>query len=183
MSESRIPTPAVLAIASTMVCIGVVARFSLAPDDDEGGTAPASRARLDDRTAESTAESFLDAWRKRDHDTAERLATGAALAEVQRRRASDASLTEAETELRREVWAAMAATRLDLVLSESEDLPGGDLRLAGTAEGTFIDREYAREVEFVLRDTNGSQPRGHRVVEVRFGEILSDLPAAFHFEH
>ena len=175
--ERRIPTPLVLAIASAMVCIGLVAVFMAQEDEPEDPDRP-SRVTVDDRTPEAAAESFLDAWRKREHDVAASLAVGEALTAVRAREERDAHLSDQERDLQRQVWDAMATSRLDLFLRESENLPGGDLRLAGVAEGEFLERPYEREMEFVMKEVQGAW----RIESIHFGEILTELPAALHLE-
>ena len=176
--EERLPTPLVLALASAMVCVGVVAVVISRSGPAETEEQRASRVAVNDRTAEAAAESFLDAWRKREHDVARRLSIEAALRQVEAREQSDENLSEQERDLQRQVWDAMAATRLQLFLRESRNLPAGRLALAGVAEGEFLEQAYQREVEFVMVETT----QGWRVAEVAFGEILSDMPAALRFE-
>lgn len=176
--EDKLPTPLVLALASAMVCVGVVAVVISRSGPAETAEERASRVAVNDRTAEAAAESFLDAWRKREHDVARRLSMENALRRVEARRQSDENLSDQERDLQRQVWDAMAATRLQLFLRESRNLPQGRLALAGVAEGEFLEQAYQREVEFVMVET----AQGWRVAEVAFGEILSDMPAALRFE-
>ena len=168
----RISTPAVLALVSGMVCIGVVGfAFRAAPEVD----APDDRTTdivIDTTTPERTAETFLDAWRKRDHAVAARLASGEALTEVEARRRRDADLSDHERELKAQVWDAMASERLRLLLHEAENLDGGRIRLAGVAEGTFLGQEYEREMHFVVHPGD----EGWRVEQFHAGEILSNTP-------
>lgn len=176
--EDRLPTPLVLALASGMICVGVVAVVIARSGPAETAEQRASRVAVSDRTAEAAAESFLDAWRKREHDVARELAIENALQRVAAREESDRNLSDQERDLQRQVWDAMAATRLQLFLRESRNLPNERLALAGVAEGEFLEQAYQREVEFVMVET----PQGWRVAEVMFGEILSDMPAALRFE-
>lgn len=176
--EDRIPGPLVLALASGMICIGVVAVIISQSGPAETAEERASRVAVSDGTAEAAAESFLDAWRKREHDVARRLSMEEARARVEERERSDASLSDQERDLQRQVWDAMAATRLQLFLRESRNLPRGRVALSGVAEGEFLEQAYQREVEFVMVETTG----GWRVANVMFGEILSDMPAALRFE-
>lgn len=176
--ERRIPTPLVLALASGMVSVGVLA-FALSnttPTEDVPDALPG--VMVDDSTPERAAESFLDAWRKRAHQTARDLTVGEARAMVDERAAADEALSESERDLKRQVWDAMAASRLSLYLNESENLEGGRLRLSGTAEGEFLERPYERAMDYVMSETS----EGWRVESVAFGEILSDVPDVLRLE-
>ncbi len=175
--ERRLPTALVLAIASGMICVGVLG--VLASEPQQTDTDPQeSRVDVSDTTAEAAAESFLDAWRKREHDVAASLSVEDAHQAVLQRARRDDALSPSERDMQRQVWDAMASTRLSLVLNESEELGGGRLRLSGTAEGEFLESPYAREIDFEL------VPRGDhwRVAQVEFGTILTDAPDALRFE-
>ena len=97
---------------------------------------------------------------------------------VDERAAADEALSESERDLKRQVWDAMAASRLSLYLNESENLEGGRLRLSGTAEGEFLERPYERAMDYVMSETS----EGWRVESVAFGEILSDVPDVLRLE-
>ncbi|MEM1414986.1 MAG: hypothetical protein AAGH15_08800 [Myxococcota bacterium] len=167
----RLSTPVVLALASGMLSVGIIALLAVR-DADAPTPIDISRVRVIDDTPEHVAESFLDAWRKREHAIAAGLATGPALEAVELRRVADAALARSERELKQKVWDAMATERLDFFVEESERLPEGRLALRGTAEGTFLDQPYERQLEFV------TAPSGEvwRVEAVTFGPILSDVP-------
>ena len=172
--DRRLPTPLVLVATSTMVSIGLLGMWASVGPDEVAEDTPSPAMTVDASTAERAAESFLDAWRKRAHDTAEALATGAALARVQERAARDAAMSDHERELKAQVWDAMARERLHLRLHEAANLEGDRLRLKGVAEGTFLGHPYSRAVEFVLH------PDGHRwfVEDFAFGEILTETPGS-----
>jgi len=170
----RIPTPIVLATTSAMVCIGVIAYWvasASAPEPTREMRGP-NDVIVDGTTPEQAAESFLDAWRKRAHDAARTLSTGAAREAVEQRAADDSHLSPDEREIKERVWDQMATTRLALRIAESEDLGEDRVVLRGTAEGTFLERPYAREVQFEVTRIEGQW----RVAQVGFGEILSDMP-------
>ena len=153
-----------------MVCAGALGIFwrSASSAGNRGGNArirtPAD-IPVDDTTPEYVAESFLDAWRKRDYAIAERLSVEEARAMVRDRRDRDPSGTNPQLE---GIWEQMASERLDFAVDESENVDEGTLRLVGIARGTFLGEPYAREIAFVVRDTAD----GWRVVEVTFGDIL-----------
>lgn len=178
--ERRIPTAVVLAVASTMVSIGIVAVLvAQSGGRDPVETAPrGSRVEVDATTPERAAESFLDAWRKREHDIALSLADGRAKNRVLERQAEDAALTEEERALKVQVWDSMAEGRLRFAIRESEALPGGRLALRGTAEGEFLGRPYRRDMEFTV--TGGGE--SWKVVDFRFGEILTDVPGSLEID-
>lgn len=165
--ERRLPTPLVLALVSAMVCAGLVGMLwnvgsEPAIDVDELPTP----VDVDDRTAEAAAESFLDAWRKRDHAVAEALAIGQALDQVRSRRERDDVAADPQLE---RIWDQMAAERLEFAVDTAENMNGdGDLRLIGVANGTFLKQPYAREVAFEMHET----PDGWRVRSITFGDIL-----------
>ena len=174
----RLSTPVVLTLVSAMVSVGVVALLIARGGEDETRDPTGGRVELVDDTPEHAAESFLDAWRKREHATAARLATGPALARVRARQSADAALAGPERELKQKVWDAMATERLAFFVEESERLPRGRLALRGTAEGTFLDAPYERALEFI------TVPEGDawRVEDLTFGPILSDVPELLKLE-
>lgn len=173
--QRRISGPIVLALASAMVCVGVAAvwlsRNGPEPSAHQA-VAPDGGVRVDTSTPERAAETFLDAWRKRRHEAALAVCTGAARRKVEARQARDRRLDEHERALKEQVWDRMARESLKLEVRESRKLPAGRLLLAGEAVGEFLDHPYRREVTFVL------EPQGERwkVADVEFGEILSEMP-------
>jgi len=173
MSEGpRLSTPAVLALVSGMLCIGVIGFVLRCEPEPEEVETPAEVV-VDTTTPERTAESFLDAWRKREHTIAARISSGEALSEVEARRRRDENMSDHERELKAQVWDAMAQDRLRLLLHEAENLEGGRIRLSGRAHGTFLGNEYEREMDFVLHPGDD----GWRVEQFHAGEILSDTPS------
>ena len=171
-ASRRIPTPLVLAVASACVSIGVIAVIlSQSGGETEEREAAREQLRVDTSTPERAAESFLDAWRKREFERARDIASGEARAAVEAKIASDNELGEARAEYQ-EIWASLAADRLDFVPEESEDLPGGRIALRGVAQGDFAGRDYRRVMEFILA------PDGERwsVEEMTPGPILSEVP-------
>ncbi len=165
--ERRLPTPLVLALVSAMVCAGLVGMlWNVGSKPDLDVDELPTPVDVDDRTAEAAAESFLDAWRKRDHAVAEALAVGQALDQVRSRRDRDGVAADPQLE---KIWDQMAADRLEFAVDSAENMNGdGDLRLIGVAEGTFLKQPYAREVAFEMHET----PDGWRVRSITFGEIL-----------
>lgn len=172
----RLSTPLVLAVASAMICTGIVAWWL----SHDGAQGPAAHGRgagdggmpADTDTPEHTAEAFLDAWRKRDHERALALSVGAASNAVVQRRAEDDQLTEHERALKEQVWDEMARESLHLKIRDSRQLEQGRLLLRGIAEGEFLDNPYRRRITFVLT------PKGERwrVADMQLGEILTELP-------
>ncbi len=164
-----IPTPVVLAVASAMVSIGVVAALgpTLFDRKDEEEKREAAPLRVDARTPEAAAESYLDAYRRREHAAAIALSVGTARAQAETRMERDARATEEERAAKEQLWDAMAAPRLALVVTRREPIEGG-VALQGRAEGRFLERRYVREVAFdVLR-------RGDewRVARMDLGAVL-----------
>ena len=161
--ERRMPTPVVLTLVSAMVCAGVVGLLWNSGTDPIHVEELPPPVTVDDRTPEAAAESFLDAWRKRDHAVAETLALGGALDAVRSRRDRDQT---GDPQLER-IWDQMAAERLEFSVDQSERLDEG-LRLVGVASGTFLSEPYTREVAFSLRETAD----GWRVTDITFGDVL-----------
>ncbi len=182
--ERRVSTPLVLALASGMVCIGIGAMvLSGGPEAPETALPPINSATLDDSTAHRAAESFVDAWRKRDHGVAAALTIEEAAETVQRRHIEDEAMSAHERELKTQVWDAMAAERLRIEVQSEEEVPrgtgeGSDVALETIARGTFVGSPYEREVSLVLRETT----EGWRVVRFEFGEILTQLPSKLRLE-
>jgi hypothetical protein len=174
---ARVPTAVVLAAVSAMVSIGAVAFLLARPaDGDKPEAATGAETYVDQRTAERAAESFLDAWRKREHATALALSRGEAREAVRARQRSDAALGEEERQLKQQVWDAMASTRLALSVHESETLDGGRVAIRGVAQGRFVGDVYRREVRFVVAPEDADGGDRWVVEHMRLGDILSDVP-------
>ena len=167
--DKRIPTPLVLAIASAMICVGVAAYWA-SRQPDTPLDAPTSRVLVDDSTPERAAESFLDAWRKREHDVAAALAIGEAKAAVEARRAADLALSKEERAIKRQLWDAMASTRLSLVPTLSTELDDAHVALETVARGRFLGKPYERAIDF---DVEKSDDRW-RVARMELGPHLTD---------
>ncbi|MBO6938863.1 MAG: hypothetical protein JJ863_28100 [Deltaproteobacteria bacterium] len=164
--EKRLPTPLVLALVSAMLCAGLVGMlWNVGSEPEIQVDELPTPVDVDDRTPEAAAETFLDAWRKRDHAVAETLAIGDALDQVRSRRDRDGVGADPQLE---KIWNEMAANRLEFAVDTAENLEGGDMRLIGVAEGTFLSQPYAREVAFEMHET----PDGWRVQSIVFGEVL-----------
>ena len=172
---TRIPTALVLALVGAMLSVGGVAIYAAlnAPPPRPEQTVS---TELDLSTPERAAESFLDAWRKRDHAGARAASVGAMLTEVEAREARDTHLTAEERDLKRQIWDQLAEDRLRLVLNESLRLDPDEgreaLALGGVARGRFLGEEYEREVSFELVEIED----GWRVRSMELGAILSDAP-------
>ena len=161
----------VLAAASGMFTIGVLAVLNRTPPAQH----PRSTVRvaLETDTPAATAETFLDAWRKRDHETAALLSTGTARQQVQERKRKDESLTPDERDVKAQVWDAMAQTRLSLEVDGSTQ----------TEEGERPSSEHVRLATSSDVHTNAastlqlSRHRGEwRVTRMTLGEQLQEAP-------
>lgn len=172
--ERTITTPVVLALASLMVSIGLVAYLASRTEPPAGDAPPAPGETLVDvTTPERAAESFLDAWRKRDHGAALRISRGEARRAVQDRVAADRTLGPRARAAQQELWDAMATSRLSLVIRRTATLPEGRVRIEGMAEGDFLGEEYRRRVAFLMAPDGEDR---WLVESMELGEILSDLP-------
>ena len=76
---------------------------------------PSSRKRT--RTPEAAAESFLDAYRRREHATALALSVGDAHAQASARMERDERATPEERAAKEQLWDKMAAPRLRFVVT------------------------------------------------------------------
>lgn len=164
-----IRTPVVLAAASAMVSVGVVA--ALGPSFFERQPEPESKPgplRIEAETPESAAESYLDAYRRREHEAAIALAVGPARAQAEARMERDARATEEELAAKEHLWDRMAAPRLALVVTERDALADGGVLLRGRAEGLFIEHRYVREVEFEVVRAGDEW----RVARMDLGDVL-----------
>lgn len=154
-----------------MVSVGIVSVLNRDLPVSEDG--PAKHVEVRRTTPKDAAETFLDAWRKRNHQVALRLSTGPAREQVQARQAKDADLSPEGRAMTEEVWQALADTRLTLVIEE-ERAAGEDGRiLRGRAVGTFMNRRYERLVAFVTRKGWGER---WVVEQMSLGEQLSEAP-------
>jgi hypothetical protein len=174
MAGRRLSTPVVLAIASGMISIGVVAVLATRSGDEVEAEVPTSPREIpvDTRTPEAAAETFLDAWRKREHAICRELAVHQALDAVVLREAQDAALSDEEREVKARVWDTMATSRLGLQIAESENAADGSIILRGAAVGDFLGRDYEREVEFTMVRVG----EDWKVARMGLGDILSDVP-------
>lgn len=173
---SRIPTPVVLASSSAMIVTGALAWWvSRAPEQERiervQRTARATAPRIDDRTPEAAAESFLDAWRRRAWDEAERLSVGEARARVAQKRAAEAELEPEDREMARRLWEAMASAPLRVSFLQSDDL-GGRFALRGVAAYDFVGRPYRRHMEWLVV----RQGDVYRVERMVHGRVITPLP-------
>jgi hypothetical protein len=157
MGSARIPTPLVLVLSGTMLVIGALAFLSpqfAGPDGERdaplpGATPPAVDVRQG--TPEAVAETFLDAWRKRDYEVAMALSVARAAASVEARRRRESAMTEQERETAAQLWNTMAEHRLLLEIHDRQAPDDDHVTLAAVARGRFLNQEYANAVRFELR--------------------------------
>jgi len=173
----RIPTPVVLAAASSMLAVGGLAMVSIATPsgarDDELTEGPDFVALvIDDRTPERAAESYLDAWRRRAWDQAELVAIGEARARAAEKRAADAEVDPVDRAMARDVWTRLAGAPLEVEFTRSDALEGGGILLSGVASYEFMNEPYRREMSWVVR------PEGElwRVESMEAGDVLTEIP-------
>ena len=174
--KARMSGPMVLASSSTMIAIGLLAWFvARTPDqiaEERTQRVRLAELRIDDRTPEAVAESFLDAWRRRSWDEAERIAVGEARARVQEKRAGEEQVNSEDRAMAREVWQAMASAELVVSFQRSDLLEEGRMALRGLAAYDFVGRPYRREMEWlVVRE--GEVWRVERMVN---GRVITPLP-------
>jgi hypothetical protein len=168
----KLSTPLVLAAASAMISIGLVAALGpgLASRTRRADEAPAiPPLRVDTRTPEATAESYLDAYRRREHQAAIALSVEDAQADARERMTRDERATPEERQAKARIWDRMAAPRLRFVVEAREARDGGRLYLAGRAEGRFLEQPYVREVAFEL----APEADAWRVARMELGEIVA----------
>lgn len=178
MSPARVSTPVVLATASTMLAIGLIAMVSMSGRSGAGGAIHADAGPdfvalvIDDRTPERAAESYLDAWRRRAWDQAELVAIGEARARAAEKRAADAEIDPVDRAMARDVWARLAGAPLEVQFTQSDVLEGGGLLLHGIASYEFMNEPYRREMSWVVR------PEGElwRVESMEAGDVLTEIP-------
>jgi hypothetical protein len=164
-----IPTAWVLAGASLMVSVGVVAwiaRPSPTPAENtpERRVEPA-RVAIETSTPERAAETFLDAWRKRAHEDGMAISEADAYERIRARRDSELALDPADRAQADALWRRLADMRLHFEAIESERLAGGMLRLRGIAKGMWLGKPYERPVEYELVE----RPVGWRVTKFELG--------------
>jgi hypothetical protein len=145
--ERRIPTPIVIALASTMLSTGLA--LWLIPGHDAPDAPHLPALAISTRTAKDAAESFLDAWRKRRFEEALRISRGEA-AEQSRKRLIAARALTPEQRSADGMWNRLAKERLKLRVLDDDDLTDGTRRLLTVAEGTFLEKPYRRQVLFIL---------------------------------
>lgn len=169
--SKTLPTPVVLAISSLMLSIGVGA-FFFARSGSEATTAEAPvptqlRARRDVSSPAAVAESFLDGWRKRDHDTTLALSIEQAHVEAQGRKDGDEALDEEARAVQERLWPRMANTRLRVEVERTTSRGPGRTYIEGRAVGTFLEKPYVRRIAFEIAETAD----GLRVARMDLGTI------------
>lgn len=175
---SRLSTPLVLATSSSMIAIGAVAALTAKPPTPPPETrlqrmvGDSSELYIDDRTPETTAESFLDAWRRRAWHDAERIAVGEALEEVRAKRRIDLEMNEEERRLAQEIWDRLSSARLRVLFRRNDNYEDGRIALQGVAAYEFLGDPYRREMEWLLAP-EGDHWRVERMVS---GRIITPLP-------
>lgn len=156
-----------------MVCIGIVALVIASREPEQPPRADGS-VFIDTATPEATAESFLDAWRKRRFSEARDIAIGPAAELVAQRLAADENVA-AEDKTAQSLWDVLAAPRLRFLVQESVELSGREgVDLRGVVTGDFMGGPYRREVEFVVLQTR----EGWRVERMALGRILTGAGSA-----
>ncbi len=170
----KVPAAFVLASASLMVSIGIVAWLVTRPEDraEQEAAAQAAEVRIETQSPESAAESFLDAWRKRRFDLGRQLSRGAARAAVDERASAAAGYPQEMLDLQR-AWDVLADSRLHYVVSRSERLDPDRVQLDGVAQGEFVKKPYRRRVGFVCVREGGRWV----VEEMHLGDILESAGA------
>ncbi|MCB9591864.1 MAG: hypothetical protein H6719_03935 [Sandaracinaceae bacterium] len=176
MSERRLSTPAVLAAASAMLAVAAVVVLSQRGDAPEPLEPEAPSAlHIDDNTPEAAAESFYDAWRRRNWEAARALSVGAASDSVHQKQAADEALNHEERVLAERGWEALASAPLTLSIDQV-DIDGDDrFSLRAVAAYDFVGTPYRRRVVMHVQGT----PEGYRVSEMELGDVLTELPPMF----
>lgn len=179
MRERTIPTPLVLTVSSGMLAVALVVLAGIDESPAEPQAEPdergAPRFTIDDRTPESVAEGFYDAWRRRQWDAALEASVADAHEAVIEKRTRDEALPRDERVVAERTWQTLANAEMRLILDEAELLDGRRHRLRGTAAYRFVGQPYQRRVQFLV------VPEGarFRVAEMRLGEVLTELPPLF----
>ncbi len=178
-ADRQVSAPLVLVLVSGMLSVGVMSWLWVRAPETPAAVSPTTLI-VDATTPERAAESFLDAWRKREHEVATDLTAGVAHQKVAERAASDARMTEHERELKVRLWDAMASGRLDLLIDEMAYLDEERVRVAGIASGTLLGEPYERQMQFWLRPAEAGveadDAHDWRVDDFEFGEILTEVP-------
>ena len=179
MKSGKLSTPLVLAAASTMIAIGVVAWVT----SGTGGDAPAAEEAahvalltIDDRTPERAAESFYDAWRRRAWDEAASIASGEAHAAALHKKALDAEVEDEDREMAQDVWIRLAGAELEMSFTGHEEVADGHLVLHAVASYDFAGEPYRRRVMFEVAPASATE---WRVVRMELGQVLTDVPSIF----
>lgn len=175
--ERRISTPLVLAASSAMLTLAVVVWLGL----EDPPEAPTHEARepndlhVDDRTPETAAQSYYDAWRRRRWGAASEVSIGRAREQALSKQRADEALPHDERVIAERTWDALARAPLSLLLDQVDIDDEGRFHLAGTAEYLFVNQPYRRRVEFDVVE----RAEGYRVAQMELGEVLTDLPEPF----
>lgn len=168
----RVSAPIVLAVASGMISIGVIAGYgglkqeSLSHEGHQD-----ARLHADRKTPERVCEAFLDAWIRQRFELALELSDGDArntvISRMARNEESVPGVIALETN-----WDVFARDPLKLVIEESHRKAADLVIIRGAAEGKLMDEPYRRAMEF-----DAVQRKGEWYVdEMRPGEVLTGIP-------
>jgi hypothetical protein len=176
-NEKRLPAPLVLAASSGMVAIGLAAFWAIDVPNEVGLEEQAQQQyaalTIDDRTPERVAQSYLDAWRRRQWDQAAGISIGAARTAALEKQAMDLDVEHEDRVMAREVWERLSSAPLEVEFTGSERLDqAGGLYLHGIASYEFMGAPYRREIGWVVR------PEGtlFRVERMENGTVLTAVP-------
>jgi len=174
--KSRISTPVVLTVASSMLVIGGIGFFYAGDGgptrDDESLPSDYVALSIDDTTPERVAESFLDAWRRRAWDQAASISIGEAHEAVLTKQASDDEVDSTDRAMARQVWDRLAGAPLEVEFVRSDRTAAGGFELHGIASYDFMNAPYRRQMNWIVR------PEGElwRVEVMETGEVLTEIP-------
>lgn len=168
----RLSAPLVLAIASGMISVGVIAGYSgLKQESLSHQGHQAAQLHADRTTPERVCEAFLDAWIRQRFDVALELSEGNArntvISRMARNEESVPGVIALETD-----WEVFARDPLKLVIQESHRKTADLVLVRGAAEGKLMDEPYRRAMEFDAVQRAGEW----YVEEMRPGEVLTGIP-------
>jgi len=168
----RLSAPLVLAVASGMISVGVVAGYNgLHRESLSHQGHREARVHADRTTPERVCVAFLDAWVRQRFEIALELSTGNArntvISRMARHEESVPGVIALETD-----WDVFARDPLSLVVQETHHQSQGVVLIRGVAEGKLMGNAYKRAMELEAVQRQGEW----YVDEMRPGEVLTGIP-------
>lgn len=152
----RVPTPLVIALASLLVSVGVVA-LVFARSDDPAAVAPSPTNQPDPETPEGTALAFVNAWQTFRYERAHELSVGDARSRVDQTIARESGYSTDQREIAEQLRQAMRSLRCVVASHQNERIDDGRTIVRATIRCTGAgSTSFERDDVYTLLRVTGS---------------------------